>query len=154
MEQLALQWDAPLECPGRSALIDELRRDLVGSQVPSVRLAVVAHVEHPRPDAWQVTILTDTADGISDRVVTSPTCSALLAATSLIVSMIIDPETASHNASSIEDRHEITSVPIAELPHQDVAMARANVSFGAVPRQRLMGVVPAPRQPSSSDNSR
>jgi hypothetical protein len=111
LAELAIQWEAPPECPNRAALIDELGRDLEGSQAPSMRLVVAARVERPRVDVWKVTIVTESAEGVSDRVVTSRTCAALLDATSLIVAMMIDPETAAAHAHPTEDEPEAPTVP-------------------------------------------
>lgn len=102
LSQLAIQWEAPPECPSRGALVDELARDLEGSQAPSVRVAAIARVEHSREGAWKVTIVTDSDEGISERIVNSRSCAALLDATSLIVAMMIDPETAATHARTID----------------------------------------------------
>jgi hypothetical protein len=137
LAELAIQWEAPPECPNRVALIDELRRDLEGSQVPSVALVVAARVERPRVDVWKVTIITQSAEGVSDRVVSSRTCAALLDATSLIVAMMIDPETAAAHARPSDDGPEGTAVPgepsAATLPNAGPSGYGANAPLPPLP---------------------
>jgi len=137
LAELAIQWEAPPECPNRVALIDELRRDLEGSQVPSVALVVAARVERPRVDVWKVTIITQNAEGVSDRVVSSRTCAALLDATSLIVAMMIDPETAAAHARLSDDGPVATAVPgepsVATLPNAGPSGYGANAPLPPLP---------------------
>jgi len=140
LAQLAIQWEAPLECPNRAALIDELRRDLERSQAPSVRLAVVARVERPRPDAWQVTIMSESAEGISERVVNSKTCPALLDATSLIIAMMIDPETAANHARPTDDSPQAPAV--TDAPKSNSIEFQNRIAAGFAPNGPLPIALP------------
>ena len=111
---VTVRWEAPEECPDRVALDKELRRDLEGSQAPSMRLMVRAHVSQLHSDTWRVALVAESADGRSERSIAAHSCQALLDATSLIVAMLIDPETAATHARSIDATTETGAVsPVA-----------------------------------------
>jgi hypothetical protein len=119
LSQVTVRWEAPDDCPDRVALDNELHRDLEGSQAPSMRLSVRARVEQLRPETWRVSIVTESIEGKSERAITAHSCQALLDATSLIVAMLIDPETAATHARPIEGSTESAAVaapPAAVLP--------------------------------------
>ena len=126
LAQVTVRWEAPEECPDRVALDKELRRDLEGSQAPSLRLVVRAHVERLKAETWRVSIATESNDGKSDRAITAHSCQALLDATSLIVAMLIDPETAATHARPIEGT--TTAVPGAPVADASEPAAPANTS--------------------------
>ena len=133
LAEVRVRWEAPEECPDRVALDKELRRDLEGSQAPSVRLTVHAHVERLKPETWRVSITTESSDGKSERAITAHSCQALLDATSLIVAMLIDPETAAAHARSIDATTETTAVPGAPVVDTGAPPAPSNASAPPAP---------------------
>ena len=113
LDQVTVRWQAPDDCPDRVALDKELHRELEGSQAPSVRLMVRANVEQLQSDTWRVSILAESNDGKSERTITAHSCQALIDATSLIIAMLIDPETAAAHARPIDAKSETTALPDA-----------------------------------------
>lgn len=101
LAQVSLHWQAPAPCPDVSALQARLRRDLAGSQLPSEQLDVQAIVTRNNVDDWEVSIHTAGAAGHSDRSLSGRSCEPLADATSLIIAMMIDPETAASHAHAI-----------------------------------------------------
>ena len=133
LSQVAVEWDAPVGCPARSVLIDELRRDLEGTQVQGVQLVVRARVEHPRADAWRVSIATESREGFSERSVSAHTCSALLEATSLIIAMMVDPETAAAHAPTIDETEGLRAEPLAPVASLDSRASPVSGPTGTFP---------------------
>jgi len=121
LDQVTVRWEAPADCPDRVALDQELRRDLEGSQAPSVRLMVFANVAQLQSATWQVSILAESNDGKSERTITAHSCQSLIDATSLIIAMLIDPETAAAHARPNDARSETTALP-------DALVATSNAS--------------------------
>jgi len=113
LSEVTVRWEAPPDCPDRVALDQELRRDLEGSQAPSIRVRVDASVARLGPETWRVSIRTESSGGQSERAITAHSCSALVDATSLIIAMLIDPETAAIHARPIEGTSESAVSPIA-----------------------------------------
>lgn len=99
LSQVTVRWQAPAECPGQAALDAELRRDLAGSNAQSEPLNVMAQVTRSESNVWTVSIAMAGKDGASSRTLTAESCVALAQATSLIIAMRIDPETASSHIS-------------------------------------------------------
>jgi hypothetical protein len=97
-----VELDAPRDCPDRAALVAELRRDLEGSQAPGTRLRAEVKIERLGPASWRAVVRTESDDGKSERALAARSCAALLDASSLIIAIIIDPETATTNARAIE----------------------------------------------------
>ncbi len=139
---VTLQWQAPVPCPDAAALQAELRRDLAGSQAPGERLAVQASVEPTAAESWRVHIHMQGGEGNSDRVLTARSCIALADATSLIIAMHIDPETAAAHAHSFAEVSEpalapapgampIPSAPVVAYPGQLPPPALANAQGNA-----------------------
>ena len=106
LSQVTVTWQAPAECPDSIALHNELVRDLEGSQVPGERLDAQATVDQTDANTWRVHIALTTSDGKSDRWLFAHSCQALADATSLIVAMHIDPETAATHARALESVSE------------------------------------------------
>jgi hypothetical protein len=88
-----------------------LRRDLEGSQLPSELLDVEAIVTRSDVDDWQVRIHTAGAAGHSERSLSARSCEPLVDATSLIIAMMIDPETAATHAHAIAGLSESPGLP-------------------------------------------
>ena len=97
-----LRLDAPSECPTLGALQRELRRDLQGSDVPGEALEVTVHIQQPGPEHWNALVEAKSDKGISQRTLVARNCAALIDASSLIIAMSIDPETAASNAKNPE----------------------------------------------------
>jgi hypothetical protein len=126
LAEITVRWEAPEECPDRVALDTELHRDLEGSQAPSVRLMVRAHVSQLHSDTWRVAIVAESNDGRSERSITAHSCQALLDATSLIVAMLIDPETAATHARPIDATTETGAVSPAATSSKGAAQPEAS----------------------------
>jgi hypothetical protein len=102
LAQVMVRLDAPPECPNRAALDAELRRDLEGSHAKGERLVVDAQIQALGIDRWQALVRAQSDQGTSERTLSARNCQALVDATSLIIAMIIDPETAATNARNLE----------------------------------------------------
>jgi hypothetical protein len=74
-------------------------------------------VERGQGDEWHVSIRTQNGAGVSDRLLFARSCDALADATSLIVAMQIDPETAAIHARVIDGLSE----PVAPAPQASLA---------------------------------
>ncbi len=131
LSDVTVRWEAPPDCPDRVALDQELRRDLEGSQAPSIRVHVDANVAQLDPDTWRVSIRTESNAGQSERAITAHSCSALVDATSLIIAMLIDPETAATHARPMgtsesagpSSANAVNSANIAAAPTSNVPPA-------------------------------
>jgi hypothetical protein len=106
LTRVNLQWQAPPTCPDASFVKAQLRRDLEGSQAPGEAMEVRAVVERGEGDEWRALIRTQSSSGVSDRLLAARSCEALADATSLIVAMQIDPETAAIHARAIDGLSE------------------------------------------------
>src|SRR5664280_893816 len=128
LAQVTIQWEVPADCPSRAALDKELHRDLEGSQTPGEHLAVRASVQQLGTDTWRVLIRTENGAGQSERTITAHSCTALVDATSLIIAMIIDPETAATHARAIEARSEPPTVTNSGAANSTLSAAPSSSS--------------------------
>lgn len=87
--ELALSWEAPAGCPGRSELLGRIevqRTRSDGGEAVVVRAAVT----RLRGGAFQLDLQFGRGEGASHRVLSDPDCSALADATALLVAMALD----------------------------------------------------------------
>jgi hypothetical protein len=156
---VTVQLEAPPGCPDRAALDAELRRDLGGSQVQSERLFVHARVEQLGVETWHALVRTENEHGESERSLSARTCAALVDATSLIIAMLIDPETAATNAypngsdplAAAAIEAEAATVPSSALPaaSEDASIAVTTTPETKQPDRRPLSesqAAPAPRR--------
>lgn len=140
LAQVTLKWQAPGECPDSMALHNELMRDLQGSQVPPERLDMQAIVDRTDANTWRVRIVLTTSDGKSDRWLFAHSCQELADATSLIVAMHIDPETAAAHARALDSVSEpspavpgVVSAPAAPIVSYPGQLPSVSTQLNAVP---------------------
>jgi len=136
LARVTLRWHAPAPCPDTSTLTTQLRLDLQGSQA-SEALDVDATVESFGTDEWLVRIRMTNAAGRSSRSLRARSCQALADATSLIVAMQLDPETAAAHARAIEDLGEpaLDATPrvMNELPDAQPLRPATGATNQAIP---------------------
>jgi hypothetical protein len=143
LSEVTVRWEAPPDCPDRVALDQELRRDLEGSQAPSIRVHVDASVVQLNPETWRVSIRTESGAGQSERAITAHSCSALVDATSLIIAMLIDPETAATHARPIEGTREAAGpAPATVVNSTNPAPASSSAAPAAVPMAPIAPIGP------------
>jgi hypothetical protein len=118
----------------------QLRRELAGSQLPSERLDVQAIVTRIAVDDWRVSIHTASAAGHSDRTLSARSCEPLADATSLIVAMMIDPDTAATHAHLIAGLSESPAMPAPDA----VAVPTAPIAAPTAPLVTYPGLLPRP----------
>lgn len=135
LAQVTLHWQAPAPCPDVNAVQAQLSRDLQGSQ-SNEPLDADAHVERTGETGWSVLLRTKSAAGQSARSLSARSCQALADATSLIIAMQIDPETAATHARVIEGLNE--TVDASRTPPS------------AQPSQPLPATTAQPLQPSTT----
>jgi hypothetical protein len=121
LEHVTVNWQSPAGCPDRAAIYAEMRRDLTGSHAAGERLDVYAAVKQQAPDSWVVFIEIASAQGKSNRAFRARTCAALMEATSLIVAMIIDPETALAHSHQIDAVTESAAEVALSMPRPDAS---------------------------------
>jgi len=102
LAELTIDLEAPPRCPNKAMLYGELRRDLEGSVAPSGQLSVLAQIVQRDPERWQAIVRAEGALGKTERSLTARDCQTLVDAMSLIIAMLIDPETAANNARHFE----------------------------------------------------
>lgn len=89
--QLALEWEAPLPCPRRDEVHDEVRR-LLGGTIPEP-LDLSARGLATRDEGQWTLSLRTTMDGVEGhRVIEGDACEELGAAAALILALMIDPQ--------------------------------------------------------------
>ncbi len=152
LSEVRVRWEAPPDCPDRVALDQELRRDLEGSQAPSIRVRVDASVARLEAETWRVSIRTESSAGQSERTITAHSCSALVDATSLIIAMLIDPETAAIHARPIEGTSESAAPPIAN-PANSVPASSSTLPPAPPPTSNLQRN-PAARETTNQNQNR
>ena len=123
----------------------QLRRELAGSQLPSELLDVQAIVTRVDVDDWRVSIHTASAGGHSDRTLSARSCEPLADATSLIIAMMIDPETAATHAHVIAGLSESPVMPARD----PVAAPTAPPAAPTTPLVTYPGLLPPPAPTSN-----
>lgn len=87
-----LQWRAPMECPSRPELEDEVERLLSGSS-SSIDLELDARVENIH-DGYQLTLIVKTRGGVSRHRLEDTSCDTLMQVTALLAAVAAVPEDA------------------------------------------------------------
>ena len=99
-----------------------------------MRLEVNANVEQLGLEVWRVSIRIQSGAGHSDRAITAHSCAALVDATSLIIAMLIDPETAATHARPIEGTTESSVTPSEAAAISAVASAPSSSVLPPAPQ--------------------
>jgi len=137
VEAVALQWEAPPQCPTADAVRDELER-LLGSEVAQLTepLSVEARIEG-EPDRYVLELELVSPSGRNTRSIPGPRCEELAFATALIVATMVDPIAVSESlisprvpavASVVPPPEPIEADPIRTeptMPHAPIATPSA-----------------------------
>ncbi len=88
---IALDWQAPAECPDGSQVLEEIGR-LLGTEapLPSAPVSVRAAVSRVG-DSWSIELVTKIGDSAGERSFTADTCQRLGEAAALVVALAIRP---------------------------------------------------------------
>jgi hypothetical protein len=87
---IALDWQAPAECPDQNSVLDETARILRGTTA-TTRVAARAVVERDVNGSWRVSLETETESGTGRRDVLADSCPAVASAVALILALVVDP---------------------------------------------------------------
>ncbi len=88
---IAVDWEAPAECPSRDELQARLARLLAGSERKEAVRARVA-VMRRRSGAWSATIVTNLPGVTGERTLSADSCDLLASATALVIALAFDPD--------------------------------------------------------------
>jgi hypothetical protein len=85
-----LAWSAPVECPSREAVVQEIERTLRGSTAPRVRTTARVDVTQDDHGRWHASLEVDTRGGQSARVLEAESCGAIASAAAVIVALAVE----------------------------------------------------------------
>lgn len=97
-EAFTLAWDAPPECPSRTAVQADIARLLGGAITVRPGGAVEARALVVHEQKWSVTITTRHAGQTGRRSIEAMSCQDLADATGLIIALMIDPDAVAAHA--------------------------------------------------------
>jgi hypothetical protein len=124
---LRLEWNAPAECPARSAVTSEVQRILDANAAR--RATARADIAQLGTERWQVHLATE-VDGVAgERILEASSCASLASATALILAWILDPTRVRPSETPEQTREETSGPSTTTVP-------KAN----SVPRTRVRAV--------------
>jgi len=96
---LALDWNAPADCPSRKDVLDEVQQLLGGAprSAPSRPLAAAVDVRRDAASTWSAELQTSDQ---GRRTLRGESCAAIASATAIVLALAIDPEALSRARAS------------------------------------------------------
>lgn len=103
LSDLALDWNAPAECPTQSDVLREVEQLLGGARrrARGEQIAAVVHVRSDSASSWSAEL--QTADQ-GRRTLRGESCAAIASATAIVLALAIDPEALSRARESTPAR--------------------------------------------------
>jgi hypothetical protein len=140
-DALDLSWTAPPACPGRDAVLAEVRRLLGGRSGKGGRLAVDALVT-AADGGYRLRITTRGDGGERARMLAAPTCGELADAAALIIALGLDPQAVAASGTA--------APPGSARPDPSSAPASAPSGTGPTPAPPAPSPPGAPAPPSGA----